>query len=51
MEPKQRRLFPVLSILLSIAAVASVAAFLLYRLMNNRSYQQKWSDYEDCGVV
>lgn len=47
----QAGMIKALSILLTIAAVASTAAFLLYRIMSEKAYQKKWSAYDDCGVA
>lgn len=41
----------IISILLSVAAVASTAAYFLYKLSSNRAYNEKWKDYDDCGVA
>ena len=51
LKQHQAGMIKALSILLTIAAVASTAAFLLYRVMSEKAYQKKWSDYDDCGVA
>ena len=38
------------SLLLGVAAIASTLAYLLYRSHNNRIHEEKWRDYEVCGI-
>lgn len=40
----------VVSLLLGVAAIASTLAYLLYRLHTERLHEEKWRDYEDCGI-
>jgi len=30
--------------------VIASAAYILYRTMSNRAYQEKWKDYDECGL-
>ena len=46
----QKKTISVVSILLGIAAVASTLAYLLYRAHAKKVYEEKWRDYEDCGI-
>ena len=46
----QKKTISVVSILLGIAAVASTLAYLLYRAHCKKVYEEKWRDYEDCGI-
>lgn len=39
------------SLLLGIAVVATTAAYMIYRLMSERTYRRKWKDYDDCGLA
>ncbi len=32
-----------------IGGVASVA-YIVYRTMSNKSHDEKWSDYDECGI-
>lgn len=40
----------ILTLLLGVAAVATTLAYLVFRICDDRSYQRKWSDYDDCGI-
>lgn len=40
-----------LSALLAIAALASTMAYILYKIFNNKAYNEKWKDYNDCGLA
>ena len=53
-ESKQEKLkstFPIISLLLTIAALAATSAYVLYKYTSDRSYRKKWSDYDDCGLA
>lgn len=39
------------SVLLGIAALASTIAYFVYRIYSNRAYNEKWKDYDDCGLA
>ena len=41
----------IISILLSVAAVASTAAYFFYKLSSNPADNAKWKDYDVCGVA
>lgn len=43
-----RRLF---SIVLPIIFLMGSVGYLVFRLLNERSYREKWKDYEDCGLI
>ena len=57
MKPKQtekldsKEMISALSVLLGSAMAASVAAFFLHRMISDRAYHRRWSDYDDCGVA
>lgn len=40
-----------ISVLLGIAALASTVAYFVYRIYSNRVYNEKWKDYDDCGLA
>ena len=50
MESEKNNKLSIISLLLGVAAVASTLAYLLYRLHSNRLQEEKWRDYEDCGI-
>lgn len=40
-----------MSVLIPIALLLGSVGYLVYRLLNERSYREKWKDYEDCGLI
>lgn len=48
---KSKPTLPVISLLLTIAALAVTCAYVLYKYTSDRSYRKKWSDYDDCGLA
>ena len=52
MEEKKKRnsiavLIPILVAL--IGAITSVA-YIVFRMSSNRSYEEQWEDYDECGI-
>lgn len=52
MEEKKKRnsiavLIPILVAL--IGAITSVA-YIVFRMSSNRSYEEQWKDYDECGI-
>ena len=45
-QEKLKSTFPIISLLLTIAALAATSAYVLYKYTSDRSYRKKWSDYE-----
>lgn len=43
--------FAILSILLGVAAIASTAAYFIYKILRDRAYKEKWHEYDDCGLA
>ena len=50
MEIEKNKKLSIISLLPGVAAVASTLAYFLYRLHSNRLHEEKWRDYEDCGI-
>ena len=46
-----KRSITIISILLSIAAIDSTVALWFYKVSSKRAYEDKWKDYDDCGVA
>lgn len=40
-----------LAVLIPIVLLLGSVGYLVYRLLNERSYREKWKDYEDCGLI
>lgn len=47
---KNTKKLSIISLLLGVAAVASTLAYFFYRSYSNRLHEEKWRDYEDCGI-
>lgn len=41
----------ILSVLVPIALLMGSVGYIVYRMLNERSYREKWKDYEDCGLI
>ena len=50
-EEKSKTTIPIISLLLTIAALAMTSAYVLYKYTSDRSYRRKWKDYDDCGLA
>ncbi len=40
-----------MSMLLAIIAVLAGAAFFMCRMLEKRAYEEKWGEYDECGLV
>ena len=38
-------------ILLTVLTLVASVSYLVYRLARERAYQEKWKDYNDCGLA
>ena len=47
----QKRSKPIISNLIRKAAIASTVALWFYKVSSKRAYEDKWKDYDDCGVA
>ncbi|HIZ54936.1 MAG TPA: hypothetical protein H9671_01855 [Firmicutes bacterium] len=50
-EQIDRSFVRVFSLLLAVAAIASTTAYFVYRFFSDRAYNEKWKDYDDCGLM
>ncbi|MDD2955059.1 MAG: hypothetical protein PHD67_01950 [Oscillospiraceae bacterium] len=41
----------ILAVVVPVLVLAISAAYLVYRLLNEKAYQEKWKDYHDCGLA
>lgn len=41
----------VISLVLTIATLVCSAGYLVYRLTLEKEHQEKWKDYNDCGLA
>ncbi|MEF9852421.1 MAG: hypothetical protein RSB36_00330 [Hydrogenoanaerobacterium sp.] len=48
---KSCNLKKILSVILPIVFLMGSVGYLVFRLMNERRYREKWKDYEDCGLI
>lgn len=44
------KLMSTISVLLGLAAIATTVAYFIYRLFSEKAYNEKWKDYNDCGI-
>lgn len=40
-----------LSVVVPIALLMGSVGYIVYRLLGERAYREKWKDYEDCGLI
>lgn len=40
-----------LSVAVPVVLLMGSVGYIVYRLLNERSYREKWKDYEDCGLM
>ncbi len=40
-----------LSVVLPIVFLMASVGYIVYRMLGERSYREKWKDYEDCGLI
>ncbi|MEG0693181.1 MAG: hypothetical protein RR444_08880 [Oscillospiraceae bacterium] len=48
---KDKKIAPVISILLGVAVIATTSAYLIFKFVSERTYRRKWKDYDDCGLA
>ena len=41
----------VLSLVITIATLVCSAGYLVYRMTMEKAHQEKWKDYNDCGLA
>lgn len=52
MEEKKKRnsLAVFIPILLALISVITSVAYIVFKMSSNRSYEEKWKDYDECGI-
>jgi len=40
-----------LSVVVPIVLLMGSVGYIVFRLLSERSYRDKWKDYEDCGLI
>ena len=40
-----------LSVVVPIVLLMGSVGYIVYRLLGERAYREKWKDYEDCGLI
>lgn len=48
---KDNKAITLISILLGVAVIATTSAYLISKLVSERTYRRKWEDYDDCGLA
>lgn len=50
-KPAGSKVFSVVSVLLTAAFVAVSIAYVVWHRYSERMYNEKWKDYNDCGLA
>ena len=40
-----------LSVIAALAIVVVSAGYIVYRIVSEKAYSEKWKDYDECGLV
>ena len=43
--------FSIIALVLGLISVVVAALYMIYRFLSDRAYQEKWKDYDDCGLA
>ncbi|MCM1227429.1 MAG: hypothetical protein NC320_08400 [Clostridium sp.] len=49
-EKKKNNLLVFIPILLALIGGVVSVAYIVYKTMSNKSYEEKWKDYDECGI-
>lgn len=49
-EKKKSSLVVFISILVALIGGIISVAYIVYKAMSNKSYEEKWKDYDECGI-
>lgn len=41
----------VLPILIIVASIAAAVTYIMFKICNEKAYNEKWKDYIDCGIA
>ena len=47
---RELKMMSTVSVLLGLAVVATTVAYFIYRIFSEKAYNEKWKDYNDCGL-
>lgn len=50
-KKKNHVMLTVFSVLLCVTAVASTAAYILSKIAIKKAHEEKWKDYDECGLL
>lgn len=50
MKKKKSNLIVFISILAALLGGVISVAYIVYKAMSNKSYEEKWKDYDECGI-
>jgi len=39
-----------LSVIVALVLVVASAGYIVYRIVSERAYNEKWKDYDECGL-
>ena len=48
---KNKKTKGILAVTIPVLLLALSAAYLVYRLLSEKAYEEKWKDYHDCGLA
>ncbi len=49
-EKKKSNLWLFIPILTALVCGVASVAYIVFRMMSNKSYEEKWKDYDECGI-
>ncbi|MBQ7046823.1 MAG: hypothetical protein IJN85_03675 [Oscillospiraceae bacterium] len=47
---KRSSLWVFIPVLVAIIGTVASVAYLVYKALSNKSYEEKWKDYDECGI-
>lgn len=52
MEEKKKRsaLWVFVPVLTALVCVVASVAYIVFKIMSNKNYEEKWKDYDECGI-
>lgn len=51
MDNKQKETKGFWLILTALVVIAASSVYYVYRLMSDKAYDEKWKDYDECGIM
>ncbi|MDE5917851.1 MAG: hypothetical protein K2G62_06975 [Oscillospiraceae bacterium] len=49
-EKKKSQAHIFVTVLTALICVTCSVAYIVFRTMSNKNYEQKWKDYDECGI-